>query len=51
MGTVLAVTSALTKTYAQNKALEAQGKANQQTAKNIVMSQNYSFQNKKGMLI
>lgn len=45
MGTVLAVTSALTKTYAQNKALEAQGKANQQTAKNIVRSQNYSFQN------
>lgn len=45
MGTVLAVTAALTKTYAQNKALEAQGKANQQTAKNIVMSQNYSFQN------
>ena len=45
MGTVFSIASALGQTYAQNKALIAQGKANQQTAKNLITSMNYSFQN------
>lgn len=45
MGTMLAVGSALVGTYAQNKSLEAQARANVQTAKNIITSMNYSFQN------
>lgn len=45
MGTMLAVGSALVGVYAQNKSLEAQARANVQTAKNIITSMNYSFQN------
>ena len=45
MGTMLATGSALVGTYAQNKSLEAQARANVQTAKNIITSMNYSFQN------
>lgn len=45
MGTMLAVGSALVGAYAQNKSLEAQARANVQTAKNIITSMNYSFQN------
>lgn len=46
MGTMgLAISSALGQSYAQNKALIAQGKANVQTAKNYTMSMNYSLQN------
>ena len=45
MGMAFAITSALTQSYAQNKALEAQGEANVQTARNYVTSMNYSFQN------
>lgn len=45
MGTTFAVGSALVGAYAQNKSLEAQARANVQTAKNIITSMNYSFQN------
>lgn len=45
MGTMLAVGSTLVGAYAQNKSLEAQARANVQTAKNIITSMNYSFQN------
>lgn len=45
MGTVLAITSALSNVYAQNKGLEAQAKAQQATARNLITSMNYSFQN------
>ena len=45
MGAVVAVGSALVDVYAQNKSLEAQARANVQTAKNIITSMNYGFQN------
>ena len=41
----MAVGSAALGLYGQNKALEAQGRANAQTAKNLLMSMNYSLQN------
>lgn len=39
------IVSALGNTYAQNRALQAQGQANVQTARNYIQSMNYSFQN------
>ena len=45
MGVAMAVGSAALGLYGQNKALEAQGRANAQTAKNLLMSMNYSLQN------
>ena len=45
MGAVVAVGSSLVDVYAQNKSLEAQARANVQTAKNIITSMNYGFQN------
>lgn len=45
MGVAMAVGSAAMGLYGQNRALEAQGKANAQTAKNMLMSMNYSLQN------
>lgn len=39
------IASALGNTYAQNRALQAQGQANVQTARNYIQSMNYSFQN------
>lgn len=45
MGTVFAVGSALYGQYANNKALQAQGAANRQTARNYITSMNYSLQN------
>ena len=41
----ISVASALSTTYAQNKALQAQGAANVATARNYITSMNYSFQN------
>lgn len=45
MGTMVAVGSSLVNVYAQNKSLEAQARANVQTAKNIITSMNYGLQN------
>ncbi len=45
LGTVFAIASSLFGVYAQNKALEEQGRANLQTAKNMITSMNYSMQN------
>ena len=45
MGTVLAIGSAFSSVYSQNKSLEAQAKAQQATIKNLITSMNYSFQN------
>lgn len=45
MGTTFAIASSLFNVYAQNKALEEQGKANLQTARNMITSMNYSLQN------
>lgn len=45
MGVALSITSFLTSTYANNQALIAQGRANQQTARNYLKTMNYSFQN------
>ena len=45
MGVAMAVGRAALGLYGQNKALEAQGRANAQTAKNMLMSMNYSLQN------
>lgn len=45
MGVAMAVGSAMVGLYAQNRSLEAQGQANAQTAKNMLMSMNYSLQN------
>lgn len=45
MGTPLVIASALYNQYSSNKALEAQGKANVQTARNYITSMNYSLQN------
>ena len=45
MGTVGVMASAVMGVYSQNKALEAQGRANAQTARNYITSMNYSFQN------
>lgn len=41
----MSLTSALLGTYAQNKALEAQGRANREMARSMVQSMNYSLQN------
>lgn len=41
----MAIGSSLINTYAQNKSLEAQARANAQTAKNIITTMNYSMQN------
>lgn len=47
MGTMAAIAMASTAMtiYGENKALEAQGRANAQTAKNYITSMNFSFQN------
>jgi len=45
MGTTIAIASSIFGVYAQNKALEAQGRANLQTARNMITSMNYSLQN------
>lgn len=45
MGVAMAVGSAMVGLYAQNRSLEAQSEANAQTAKNMLMSMNYSLQN------
>lgn len=45
MGVAMAVGSAMVGLYAQNRSLEAQGQANAQTAKNMLMSMNYNLQN------
>lgn len=45
MGVAMAVGSAALGLYGQNKALEAQGAANAQTAKNMITSMNFNLQN------
>lgn len=46
MGTIgLPIASALMQTYSANRQLEQQAQANVQTAKNIILSMNYAFQN------
>lgn len=45
MGTTFAIIAAGSQVYSQNKALQAQGKANRQTARNYIQSMNYSLQN------
>lgn len=46
MGTIgLPIATAVMQTYATNRNLENQARANVQTAKNIVLSMNYAFQN------
>lgn len=45
MGVAMSVTSSLFSIAAQNQAIEAQGLANQQTARNYVTSMNYTLQN------
>lgn len=45
MGVALSIASFLTTTYANNQALIAQGRANQETARNYLKTMNYSFQN------
>lgn len=44
MGTTMAIVAAGSQVYAQNKALQAQGQANRQTAKNYITSMNFSLQ-------
>lgn len=45
MGTMLTMGASVMEIYGQNKSLEAQARANVQTAKNIITSMNYGFQN------
>lgn len=45
MGLIGAIGSAVLGVYSQNKSLEAQARANVQTAKNMITSMNFSFQN------
>lgn len=44
MGVPFAIASTLYQGYASNKALEAQGRANRQTARNYITSMNYNLQ-------
>lgn len=47
MGTFATIGSALWGHYAQNRALEAQARANVQTARNMIQSMNYNLQNRE----
>lgn len=45
MGAIISTVGFLTQTYATNSALIAQGRANQESAKNYIKTMNYTFQN------
>ena len=45
MGVAFTLGSSLLGVYSQNKALEAQGRANRETARSMVQSMNYNLQN------